>query len=334
MRAAALIGALVVGHELPPGASLLCGPGDELAAGAPIAEIRAPGRTRTVPLQNLDGAAVGDRIAAGTVLGGESAWRRPRRQVVEWDAEVVAVNTVSGHAFLSGPELRCVVQARIAGRVGAAEPGRGVEISGQGLALYCPLARGPSVFGRLASTAVAPDGLSASYPESTIVAAPTGIDPDAFASGRPENLAGLLLPGLPKPWISGGPGPTPAMPATESGGVTLALVEAVAATTVAETLWAALQALGGCAASLTVDVGNGTGELVVSGPLGDFTFDSDLVRGFGSGGIAVGRPVVGSEPIAVRPPGGRLQAGLNLRVGEVNQALPAFNSEKVLAKSG
>ena len=329
MRSSALIGTLTVDHALASAARLLCSAGDELAAGTPIAEFRAPGRARAVPLRSLeDGVAVGDRIAAGTVLGNAGGWRRGNRQAIEWAADVVAVNADAGYAFLSGPERRTLVRARIAGTVGAADPGRSVQVTGPGLAVGCPVARGPSVFGRLK---IADDGIASSYLEPTILVAAGEIEPAEFAAGVPKNLVGLLLPGLPGAWISA-TGPVPPR-ASEGEEFACALLESVTTATGAESLLAALRTLAKSPASLSVDPDSGTGELVVSGTVDDPEYDCELVRGFGPSGTVVGRPVATPAEFATRPPGGRVQSGLRLAQGENEHTVAAINSELVLVEA-
>ena len=105
VKTAALLGTISVGHRLPPGGRMLCSPGQEVIPGRPIAEVHAPRKVLAVALKHLDGAAVGDSIPAGTIVGGEGGWRR-RRQQLDWDARVVALNPAGGFAFLSGPEFR------------------------------------------------------------------------------------------------------------------------------------------------------------------------------------------------------------------------------------
>lgn len=329
MKTAALLGTLSVGHRLPAGARLLCSPGQELTAGAPLAEVHAPRRVRAVPLKHLGGAAVGDRIPAGTTVGGDGGWRG-RRQAIEWDARVVALNPASGHAFLSGPEERTEIRARISGVVGPTESGRNVEITGEGLALYCPLARGPSVFGNLALGC--PDDESRpSYPDATILAMNSDLDPADLASPEPENLAGLILPGLPKTWLARETGAVPLDSAPDPAPATFAVIEAVTPSKMPASLWSVLEAFSGSPASLAVDPECGTGELVVSGTAGDADVDWEAVRGFGPDGIITGRRSGDTGELTVRVSGGRLLEGVRVLAGQETQVLAAVNVERVVS---
>ena len=331
MKAAALLGELTVSHRLPAGARMLCSPGQELTAGAPIAEVHAPRKVRAVPLKYLDGAAVGDPVPAGTTVGAEGGWRG-RRRTLEWDARVVALNPAGGRAFLRGPEIRTEIRARVGGLVGPIEAGLPVEITGPGLALYCPTARGPDAFGSLALHGGDGDEPEAAYPEATVLAVKSGIDPDGLASPWPENLAGLLLPGLPESWRGAESG----IPAPENGAgpapISYGVVEGVGARGLAESLWSALAALAGCPVSLTVDPDTGTGELVVSGSVGDAAIDRGEVRGFGPDGVVSGRLEGAADGPSVRVAGGRLLEGVRVLVGEDALALAAVNVERVVAE--
>lgn len=332
MKPAALFGTLSVGHRLPAGARLLCSSGQAVIPGAPIAEFHAPRKVRAVSLKHLEGAEVGDPIPAGTNVGGEGGWRG-RRQEIDWDARVVALNSDAGYAFLGGPEFRSEIKARIGGVVGPIEPGRLVEITGEGLAIYCPIARGPSVFGTLALRGGDSGEAVSAYPDATVLAVNGDFDPGELTSPRSVNLAGLLLPGLPGSWLAddsavaavdGSAGPVP---------IAYGVVEAVTSSVLPEPLWAVLAAYSGCPVSLSVDEDSGTGEFVVSGSAENAEIDCELVRGFGPEGIITGRRGDAADGLDVRIAGGRLLEGARLLVGEEAHALAAVNTEWVISKS-
>ncbi|MDE2936947.1 MAG: hypothetical protein OXP37_08965 [Chloroflexota bacterium] len=332
MKPAALFGTLSVGHRLPAGARLLCSSGQEVIPGAPIAEFHAPRKVRAVPLKHLEGAEVGDPIPAGTTVGGEGGWRGRRREI-DWDARVVALNSDAGYAFLSGPEIRSEIKARIGGVVGPIEPDRLVEITGEGLAMYCPIARGPSVFGTLALRGGDSGEAVSAYPDATVLAVNGDFDPDELTSPRSQNLAGLLLPGMPDSWLADD---SDIAAADESAGpapITYGVVEAVTSSVLPEPLWAVLEAYSGCPVSLTVDADSGTGEFVVSGSADNAVIDCELVRGFGPDGIITGRRRDAADIPAVRIAGGRLLEGARLLVGKEAHALAAANTEWVISKS-
>ena len=330
MKTAALLGMLSVGHRLPAGARRLCSAGQIVAPGAPIAEYHATQKVRAVPLKYLEGAAIGDPVPAGTTVGGEGGWRG-RRKEIEWDARVVALNPAGGQAFLSGPEIRFEIRARIGGVVGPVESARVVEITGEGLALYCPLARGPDVFGSLALHGGDHEELLAAYPEATVLVANSDFEPGGLASPWPQNLAALLLPGLPSSWLAEEPGLITSGDRSGPASITYAVVEAVEPGALPESLWSALAALSGSPVSLAVDPETGTGELVVSGSVGGVEIDCEAIRGFGPDGIVIGRQNVPADGLDVRIAGGRLLAGVQVLVGQETHSLAGVNTEKVLS---
>lgn len=332
MKAAALVGTLAVDHPLPANARLLCSPGQEVAAGAPIAEVRAPQKVRAVALKYLDGAAIGDQVPAGTVVGAGGGWRG-RRQEIEWDARVVALNPASGHAFLAGPEMRSPIRARIAGQVATANSDRTVEITGEGLAAYCPLARGPSVFGTLRLAGVAAGQPAEEFADATILVVDSSVDPGRPAMTGTENLVGLLMPGLPGAWLAGQAGGDAAADPTDPTPLAFAALEAVAADAISGPLRSALEVFAGKPASLAVNADSGTGELVVSGSFGDGEFDYEAVRGFGPEGIVRGRRIEDAAGFEVRVAGGRLLAGVRIAGGRETHALAAVNVETIVASS-
>lgn len=332
MKPAALFGTLSVGHRLPAGARLLCSPGQQVNPGAPIAEFHAPRNVRAVHLKYLEGAEVGDPIPAGTTVGGEGGWRG-RRQEIDWDARVVALNSDAGYAFLSGPEIRSEVKARIGGTVGPIEPGRLVEITGEGLAIYCPIARGPSVFGTLALWGGDSGEAVSDCPDATVLAVNADVDPGELTSLRSVNLAGLLLPGLPDSWLAEDAGIAAADDSAGPEPITYGVVGAVESSVLPEPVWSVLDAYSGCPVSLTVDADSGTGEFVVSGSAENAEIDCELVRGFGPDGIITGRSGDAANDLAVRIAGGRLLEGARLLVGEEAHTLAAANTEWVISKS-
>ena len=332
MKAAALLGTLSVAHRLPAGARVVCSPGQEVVSGEPIAECRAPRRVRAVSLKYLDGAAVGDTIPAGTTVGDQGGWRR-RRQEIDWDARIVALNPAGGIAFLSGPEIRSEILARIGGVVGAIESGRGVEITGEGLAMFCPIARGPSVFGSLELHRGNGAEPRPAYPEATVLGVDEGFDPSDLIARPPQNLSGLLLPGIPDSWLADGSMPNTSKESTGPAPITFGAIAAVTAGALPEALWSILEALSGCPVSLCVDPDTGTGELVVSGPAGSCEFDNTWVRGFSPGGVVYGRCDDLADGLTARVADGRLLAGARVLVGQDTHLLAAINVESVISNS-
>ena len=314
---------------------MLCSPGQEVIPGRPIAEVHAPRKVLAVALKHLEGAAVGDQIPAGTIVGGEGGWRR-RRQQLDWDARVVALNPAGGFAFLSGPEVRWEIKARIGGVVGPVESGHFVEITGEGLAMYCPIARGPSVFGTLVlhgGDDGEPRADFADLPDATVMVVNGNFDPGELNAPGAENLAGLLLPGMPDSWLVDEPAVADSKDPSGPAAITYGVIEAVASSALPESLWSVLAAFSGCPVSLDVDPDTGTGEIVVSGSPGDAEFDCAMVRGFGSDGIVAGLRGDDADGLSVRIAGGRLLAGVRVLAGQDTHVLAAANVEQIISKS-
>ena len=331
MRSAALAGTLTVGHELPVGARLLCRPGQEIEAGEPIAEIHAPGKTLAVALKHLEGIAVGDQVPAGTTIGGERGWRG-RRKALEWDARIVALNPAAGYAFLCGPDERIVVRARISGLAGAFETGLPFEIRGSGLAFFSPLARGPDAFGRLALGGGIEDR-SAANSDRLIAIATSVLGAEQLIAEGIENLTGLLVPGIAGRCFCNASDSPSVEVAPELASISVAVAEVVSATELSDPLRSILEPLSGNPASLAVHPVDGTGELIVSGSVDQALLDFELVRGFGSRGIVIGRPVKTAAPTEVRVAGGRMVAGIELATGDGSQLAAGINAERFVADS-
>ena len=332
MRDAALIGTLSIDHRLPAGARLLCSPGQMVDPGAPIAEVNAPRKVLAVALKHLEGAVVGDSVPAGTTIGAERGWRGRRREI-DWDARVVSLNQAGGFAFLSGPEIRSEIRARIGGLVGPGESGQVVEITGEGLAMYCPMARGPGVFGTLELHGGDEVEPPSTYPDATVLAVSADFDPVELPAPRPENLAGLILPGMPASWLAAETAIADPEDAAGPADFTYGVIEAVTASALPDSLWSVLATFTGCPVSLTVDPDCGTGELIVSGSAGEVEIDCAAVRGFGPHGTITGRREDADDGLAVRVAGGRLLEGIRVLAGPDAHALAAANVERIISRS-
>ena len=178
--------------------------------------------------------------------------------------------------------------------------------------MYCPIARGPSVFGTLAlhgGDDSEPRADFAELPDATVMVVNGVFDPGELNAPGAENLAGLILPGMPDSWLVDEPAVANSKDPTGRAAITYGVIEAVASSALPESLWSVLEAFSGCPVSLDVDPDAGTGEIVVSGSPGDAEFDFAMVRGFGPDGIVAGLRGDAADGLSVRITSGRLARG-------------------------